>query len=155
MIRPRTAKILFGDLVGLPYVAGGSSEEGCDCIGIGRMALERMGAPLEEGDLPVTEGDLWANIERLIGDESSPWEEVGSDSTSARLLGDMLLSQTPDGAHVAVLVDEVRKIALTACPALYAEDGEMTREGRTFACAARRIPGVVGVYRLKRWGESR
>jgi hypothetical protein len=127
-----------------------------------------MDAPLEPGDLPLTESDLWISLQALSGDSaSSPWEQVGTTTDAARLLGDIVLSETSDGAHVGVLVDESRRIVLTACAPFYreeedpdveVEEGEeqptrsvLVREGQTFACAARRIRGCKGVYRLRRW----
>ncbi len=173
-MRVQSRKIKFGDLVGLPYEAGGSSLSGCDCVGVGALALHRMDAPLEPGDLPLTEADLWASLQALSNDSAeSPWMLVGTTTDAARLLGDIVLSETSDGSHVGVLVDESRRIVLTACAPLYreeenldvhveilleVEEGEeqstrsvLVREGQTFACAARRIRGCKGVYRLRRW----
>ena len=171
-MRVQSRKIEFGDLIGLPYEVGGSSLSGCDCVGVGSLALHRMDAPLEPGDLPLTETDLWDSLQGLTGDpDSSPWEQVGTTTDAARVLGDIVLSDTHDGTHVGVLVDEGRRIVLTACAPLYreeddpdveVEEGEeqptrsvLVREGQTFACAARRIRGCKGVYRLRRWGEAR
>ncbi len=171
-MRTLAKKIDFGDLVGLPYEEGGASRSGCDCIGVGSLALQRMDAPLEPGDLPLTEEALWSSLLALSGDPgSSPWEQVGTATEAARHLGDIVLSETSDGSHVAVLVDESRRIVLTACAPLYREEEDpdaeplfcgrtplrsvLAREGQTFACAARRVRGCVGVYRLRRWGEAR
>ncbi len=171
-MRAPTKTIDFSDLVGLPYEIGGSSRSGCDCVGVGSLALHRMDAPLEPGDLPLTEADLWLSLQALSEDSAeSPWVLVGTTTDAAKRLGDIILSETADGSHVGVLVDESRRIVLTACAPLYREeedpradpdeDGErplrtvLAREGQTFACAARRVRGCQGVYRLRRWGEAR
>ncbi len=162
----------YSDLIGLPYEAGGSSPEGCNCLGVGRLALLRMGAPLEDGDLPTDETAMWASLADLSGDPSeSPWMEMGSTTDKATRLGDVVLSRTSEGSHVGVLVDEKRHILLTACAPLWRmipdpavdtpADGDpamvpfLVREGVTYACPARRVRGCIGVYRLRRWGASR
>lgn len=171
-MKTSTKSIEYADLIGLPYKPGGSNERGADCVGVGRMALERMGAPLEGGDLPLDETDLWASLADLAASPSeSPWILLGPETAAATRLGDIVLSQTKDGAHVAVLVCERRRIVLTACAPMWADHADtnaepdqdgvyplksvLVREGQTYACAARRIHGCVGVYRLRRWGAGR
>ncbi len=171
-------RIDYSDLIGLPYVRGGATREGLDCVGIGRLALERMGAPLEPGDLPATEDDLQASLFQLGGMPGrSPWIHLGALASHATRLGDIVLSTSPEGSHVGVMVDAPRRLVLTACAPLYrtqedpdADPGPdglqpvqevLVRVGQTFALPARRIRGVHGVYRLagwstdKRWGGSR
>ena len=167
-MRTPSNRIDYSDLIGLPYEPGGSSAKGYDCVGVGSIVLQRMDAPLEPGDLPLSEGDLQASLHELSGTPGeSPWEYIGMMAHAATRLGDIVLSETPDGSHIAVLVDEARRIALTACAPLYREmedsDGELdadglrplhtvlVREGQTFACPVRRIRGCLGVYRLRRW----
>lgn len=171
-MRTPSKRIDYSDLIGLPYEPGGATAKGCDCVGVGSLALKRMNAPLHPGDLPLSETDLQASLHELAGgSEESPWEQVGLATGDATRLGDIVLSETPDGSHIAVLVDEARRIALTACAPLYREqedpDGELdqdglrplhtvlVREGQTFACPVRRIRGCLGVYRLRRWAGVR
>ena len=166
------ARIDYSDLIGLPYEAGGSSPEGCDCVGVGRLALLRMGAPLEDGDLPTDEAALWASLSALSGDpHESPWLEIGSTTGRATRLGDIVLARSSGGSHVGVLVDEKRHILLTACAPLWrmiADPGVdlpelgdpplvplLVREGVTYATPARRVRGCIGVYRLRRWSAPK
>ena len=72
-MKTSTKTIDYSDLIGLPYKPGGSDESGTDCVGVGKLALERMGAPLEGGDLPLDESDLWASLADLAASpEQSP-----------------------------------------------------------------------------------
>ncbi len=161
-------KIEYADLVGIPYAEGGATKRGCNCVGVGKLALDRMCAPLEPGDLPTDEVALWASVTELSEDpKSSPWVCIGMDARCATQLGDMILSQAEDGSHVGVLVDGPRRMVLTACAPLYRDEPDpeaevekgqerptrrvLASEGRTFALPARRIRGCVGVYRLRRW----
>lgn len=153
----------YRDLVGLPYDPEDGDGPGTNCVGVGRSWLERLGAPLEAGDLPTSESSLWDNLEQLAADpSSSPWRLVGEDAAAASRVGDVILSRGPEGAHVSTVVSLLPVRALTAVGPLYRTEGEgegrrevLIREGRTFVCPVRRIRGVVGVYRLRRWKNSK
>ena len=183
MMRSRTLRAIeYADLIGIPFEDGGASSAGTNCVGVGRMALERMGATLAPGDLPLSADDLCGALRSLEVDATaSAWIEVGRDSGAARRLGDVLVSKAEDGSHVAVLVDETRRLCVTACapvdrevevwvdhagvPVLI-EEGDSTdglaqrtdtvriREGTTFAMRAAQVRGVIGVYRLKQLAEG-
>lgn len=144
----------FDDLIGIPFLDGGQSSAGTNCAGVGRMALERMGAVLRPEDLPVTDGAL---VRACVALASSPgdsaWEHLGAEVGLARALGDLVLSRSAEGSHVAVMVDTERRICLSACAPIE-RGGEVLRRGETFACPARRISGVVGVYRLRQLAEE-
>lgn len=139
----------FRDLVGIPFLDCGESPEGASCVGVCRMALARMGAVLEPADLPLTEEAAAASCAAIQDrPEQSAWEFLGAAVGHARALGDLVMSRTSRGSHVAVIVDTDRRLAITACAATD-RDGHVVRTGVTYVCATRRIRGVLGVYRLK------
>lgn len=145
------SSIDFDDLIGIPFLDGGQSDAGANCVGVGRMALERMGATLEPGDLPLTDEALLSACAALASAPAlSPWDYLGGHVGAATLLGDLVLSRTREGTHVAVMVDTGRRLCITACQPIE-QDGEVVREGVTYACQARRIRGVFAVYRLKQF----
>ncbi len=146
--------IKFDDLLGIPFLDGGASLDGASCVGIVRMALERLGAVLSDEDLPLTDADAMRSCASIHSDPGgNAWEYLGAEVGRARALGDLVLSRTPEGSHVAVVVDSERRICISACTAIE-RDGEVVRRGETFASPARRIRGVVGVYRLKQFVEG-
>lgn len=141
--------IPIDDLIGITFLDGGSTVAGANCVGVGRMALERIGAVLEPGDLPLTDKALVSAVTALADNPGqSAWTYLGRQYGAATRLGDLVLSRTADGSHVAVMVDSDRRICITACQPIK-RDGELIRKGETYACASRRIRGVFAVYRLK------
>ena len=179
-MRTASKMIEYADLIGIPFKDGGASKQGANCVGIGRLALERLGAVLAPGDLPLTPEALVASVLALEADPSgSAWEHIGDHPDAATQLGDVVVSRSGGGSHVAVLVDASRRIVLTAAAPIEREvtiwvdeDGEpfdlepdedpdgltqrtdrvLVRAGGTFACRASAVRGVVGVYRLKQLG---
>lgn len=129
----------FLDLVGLPWSPDGSDpKKGVSCLWVVREALERLRGPIADGALPrgalsSEEAARWA--ERGGGEH---WEMVGEHWRCASRLGDVLLTETGDGPHVAVVVEEREGLVLTA-----------TRSRGVIIRKARLTAGPLRVYRLR------
>lgn len=81
--------LCFSLLVGIPFLAGGRTREGCDCWGLHRLALaEVWGIQLPAySDLYADCAEL-AESERLIRERLDSWAEVppGEEGPSCAIL---------------------------------------------------------------------
>ncbi len=97
----------FGDYVGIPFLDGGDTREGCDCWGLIRLIYdERFSIDLPEYN-DVSAHDLRrVSREMLAGSNDATWREV----TSPRAF-DVVLMRVFSGAliaHVGVVVSEAQ-----------------------------------------------
>lgn len=133
----RAARIDVDPFIGLPYLSGGTNPRlGVDCLWASRRALEEIFPDLEADELPTTPDEEDAALARARAGETR-WIKVGSSAAAATKLGDMVQGRREDtGAYVAVVVDQLGRLVLTA-----------TREHGTCLVPLRRLPGIEAVFR--------
>lgn len=124
-------------LEGIRYLRGGRDpREGVDCLWASRMALTLIFEDFEARELPMT-ADEEAEALAAIRGAQSRWKCVGGSAAAARRIGDLIYGRHANGTtFVAVLVDQVGMIALTAIP-----------ERGVCKIPLRRLEGVHGVFR--------
>jgi hypothetical protein len=125
------------DLVGLPYVRGGTDPAvGLDCRTLAFLVGERAGLQ----GLPAPDEAEDACF-RWVASRRAPWKLLGCAVSDARRLGDLVLTDAKGAAAGALmLVDEEERLFVTASEA----------RGRVCVFPARvveRAREVVGVYR--------
>lgn len=130
-------KIDVTHLVGIPYRSGGRDprEGGVDCLWASRMALELIFEDLDGHELPVSADEEEVAL-AMFRHAQSRWKQVGSSAAAARKLGDLIYGQRQGHAYVAVLVDQIGLVALTAL-----KDHGVCR------LPIRRLEGVTAVFR--------
>lgn len=106
------------ELLGTPYRCEGTNprDGGVDCLFASRFALERIFPDLEADEFPVTPSEEF--VMRLrIRQGRTRWQKVGESAAAATKLGDVIQGRKPDGgAYVAVVVDQVKRMAISAMP---------------------------------------
>lgn len=130
MIGHTAAKELYGDLIGIPFKAGGRSKRGIDCAGVASEILRRLGVEVPD--------DAWTPGAMLRDD----WERLGDCYLDAREVGDVIASDPGAigaATHVSVVVDTKGFLVLTS-------DKTMG----VVASKAYAIHNVLGAYRWRR-----
>lgn len=127
------------DLLGTKYLLGGRDpRSGLDCLATSRLVLERIYPDFAPGELPVHPDEVAAVLANVDAG-AHRWRRVGTSSSAADRVGDVLHGIRADGrAYVAVLVDDVGRIAVTAMPV-----------GGVQRLAVWKIHGVQAVYRRR------
>lgn len=129
---------LYVPLLGVRFARGGRDpRSGLDCIGVVRAYLERLHGALPPDAFPLDETapGAWA-------ESSGRWEPLGADLSRVTRRGDVVLSSSEHGPHVAALVyDRAPRLLLSASLA----------RGTYTIPLARMSPlgSLVGCYRLR------
>lgn len=98
-------------LIDVPY-----EYHGRNCLWASRAALELIFADFEGSELPTTRDEEEIALTRLRAGETR-WHVVGQSAAAATKLGDLLQGRNRDGsAFVAVVTDQVGKLAITSTP---------------------------------------
>lgn len=127
-------ELRWADLLTLPWKEGGEDErQGLDCLGVLRTLYARAGFAVDALELsrawtPASAGEPWERVGGL---------EAPATSIQADRLLDVLASVGTEGFHVSVLVELRNRIVLTS-----------TKPHGVHALPARRVQGLIGVYRL-------
>lgn len=102
------------ELVGRPHrYTRPDNARALDCAQACAEALRRLGLEDAAAALPVA--DSLAVRESIIGARPSPWRRIGRDSHDARIVGDIVLVESPNSnLGVWVLVDVARSLFLTS-----------------------------------------
>lgn len=129
-------KVKYTDLVGIPYLRGGTDpREGLDCRTLAFLLARRMGFQ----GLPEPSGAEAACFQWIV-EGRSPCELLGRAVCDARELGDIVLTDSSEAeAGALVLVDDRERLFLTASQ----------QRGRVVAMPSRMVErtSVIGVYR--------
>lgn len=130
-------KVDVSHLVGMPYQYGGTNpREGVDCLFASRAALELIYDDLEVHELPITADEEEITLMRIRAGESR-WHKIGESAASARKIGDVIHGIGTEGhSYIAVLVDQVSYLALTA-----------GKKNGVHLKKLSKLPGIVAVLR--------
>lgn len=134
-------KVDVSHLVGLTYQLGGTDPRngGVDCRFVTREALELIFEDLEGDEFPLSADEEEVMLTRVRAGETR-WDKIGESAATARKLGDVLHGKNEEGgSYVAVVVDSVTPLALTA-----------TRKRGVHLRPLRNLPGIEAVFRRAR-----
>jgi len=126
------SKLDVFDLIGTPYMRGGTEWGGLDCRTLAWLAAARIplvGIP-EAHDAEQSSYD-WVTQGR------SPWKRIGDEVSSAKKIGHLVLTDSGDAeAGVLLLVNEEERLFLTTSK----------KRGHAFLMPARAVAHVIGVF---------
>jgi len=131
----------LADLIGIPYVAGGRTRAGADCVGlfqiVWRECLERPDFPDYDGPLYIDDGDV-----KSIGEAADAFAARFREITllEARLGDGLLFRLRGHPIHLAMVIDPEARIMLHT-----QEGADACLERYDSAAWVRRI---LGVYRF-------
>lgn len=132
------SRTTYADMLGRPYVEGGGDlREGLSCSGAVLELLRRIGLEPPAGALPLGQTEAPAHLADQEAGES-PWRRVGATRADAKLPGDIVLLELPNGRHhVAVALGDRTFLS---------SDERRGVHTLNIRCV---LGEVVGVYRLR------
>jgi cell wall-associated NlpC family hydrolase len=135
-------RVLWHDLLGVPWRLHGTSSSGMDCSTVAEEVLRRAGKappPSSPYRLADSAGDH-SEIATFLSLMDGGFERLGDQAQDATVVGDLVLARDENGIgrHLYILVEPDRGTFLTA-----------THNHGVLAVRRFTINDVLGVYRLK------
>jgi len=109
----RAHSVQFLPLLGIPFLTGGRTRAGMDCLGLVAAGLRLMGIPWQDPWERVAEA--WQRGERSFhGAIPQGWAELPPETPLER--GDVVLSRNGAGVvqHVCLVIDVARNLLQTS-----------------------------------------
>lgn len=109
----RGASVQFLPLLGIPFLTGGRTRAGIDCLGLVLAGLQVMGIPWQDPWDRIAEA--WKRGERSVQSAlPEGWTELPAETPLER--GDVVMSRNAAGVvqHVALVIDVARNLLHTS-----------------------------------------
>lgn len=128
----------FADLRGKPFVVGGRTPDGFDCLGLTYIVAERLGMPIPEEALPSMHTDALP----ASGLPDAPWSQYWTRVLRGNeRVGDVAFFSDGAEHHVAPIVSAQRHHTTLILSASNKHGARLLHIGAR--------PGLIGIYRLK------